>query len=162
MNESRPIPHTRLPSVDRVLRTDAGVAATARFGHKATVGAVRRTLSDLRKAVRGGSAAQADAAAIAGEAVRLLEREDAPSLRCVFNLTGTVLHTNLGGGARGERDDHVRGLLRELTGAQDACLVNNNAGAVLLVLNTFGAGRDAVVSRGELIEIGGSFRLPDI
>jgi L-seryl-tRNA(Ser) seleniumtransferase len=189
MNESRPIRHTRLPSVDRVLRTDAGVAATARFGHKATVGAVRRTLSDLRKAVRGGSAAQADAAAIAGEAVRLLEREDAPSLRRVFNLTGTVLHTNLGravlpesaiaaaaeamrsavvlefdlgGGARGERDDHVRGLLRELTGAQDACLVNNNAGAVLLVLNTFGAGRDAIVSRGELIEIGGSFRLPEI
>ena len=189
MNESRPIRPSRLPSVDRVLRTDAGVAATVRFGHKATVSAVRRTLSALRKAASGGSAARANAAAIAGEAVRLLEREDAPSLRRVFNLTGTVLHTNLGravlpesaiaaaadamrsavalefdlsGGARGERDDHVRGLLRELTGAQDACVVNNTAGAVLLVLNTFGAGRDAIVSRGELIEIGGSFRLPEI
>ncbi|MBO0742464.1 MAG: L-seryl-tRNA(Sec) selenium transferase, partial [Hyphomicrobiaceae bacterium] len=189
MNEPRSHRHARLPSVDRVLRTDAGVAATARFGHKATVAAVRRTLSILRDGVPGDQAPRTDAAAIAAEAGQLLQREDATRLRRVFNLTGTVLHTNLGravlpenaiaaaadamrcavalefdlgGGERGERDDHVRGLLRELTGAQDACLVNNNAAAVLLVLNTFAVGRDAIVSRGELIEIGGSFRLPEI
>jgi len=191
MNEaSPPVGRSRLPSVDKVLRTDIGATATARFGHEATVNAIRRTLSALRQGVHSASAtAVARPAAIATEALRLLEHEDAPSLRRVFNLTGTVLHTNLGRavlpesaiaaavtamrspvalefdigeGARGERDDHVRGLLRELTGAEDAAVVNNNAGAVLLVLNTFGAGKDAIVSRGELIEIGGSFRLPDI
>jgi L-seryl-tRNA(Ser) seleniumtransferase len=189
MNESRPTEQIRLPSVDQVLRTEVCGVATARFGHGTTANAIRRTLARLREAARGGMATMLDAAAVAVEASRLLEHEDAPSLRRVFNLTGTVLHTNLGravlpesaivaaadamrsavalefdigGGARGERDDHVRGLIRELTGAEDACVVNNNAGAVLLVLNTFGVGKDAIVSRGELIEIGGSFRLPDI
>jgi L-seryl-tRNA(Ser) seleniumtransferase len=191
MNETRPIGRPRLPSVDQVLRTAAGTIAASRFGHDATVNAVRKTVAALRQAVRDGAdvGPPCDADIIATRALGLLEREDAPSLRRVFNLTGTVLHTNLGravlpegaiaaavdamrsavalefdigGAARGERDDHVRGLIRELTGADDAAVVNNNAAAVLLVLNTFGSGKDAVVSRGELIEIGGSFRLPDI
>jgi L-seryl-tRNA(Ser) seleniumtransferase len=190
MNEARPVAPTRLPSVDRILRTPAAAVAIARFGRSATTDAVRRTVATLRDFARkSGAATLPDAAAIAAGAAELLERESAPSLRRVFNLTGTVLHTNLGrallpeaavaaaveamraavtlefdigGAARGERDDHVRGLVRELTGAEDACAVNNNAAAVLLALNTFGAGKEAVVSRGELIEIGGSFRMPDI
>jgi L-seryl-tRNA(Ser) seleniumtransferase len=181
----------RLPSVDQVLRTPPGMVAVGRFGHTATVAAIRSIVAALRGAIRNGDSAGMvpDPSAIAAETLQHLEREDAPSLHRVFNLTGTVLHTNLGrallpevavaaaanamrsavalefdvgGGARGERDDHVRGLIRELTGAEDACVVNNNAAAVLLAVNTFGAGGEAVVSRGELIEIGGSFRLPDI
>ncbi|MGE0849273.1 MAG: L-seryl-tRNA(Sec) selenium transferase [Hyphomicrobiaceae bacterium] len=187
MNETNPLRHP--PSVDEVLRTPLGSVATARFGHAASVGAIRRSVAVARDAARGSGQLPPDAETLAAQALQSLEQSHAPSLRRVLNLTGTVLHTNLGravlpesaiaaavdamrsavalefdlgGGARGERDDHVRGLLRELTGAEDAVVVNNNAGAVLIVLNTFGLGKDAIVSRGELIEIGGSFRLPDI
>ena len=174
-----------LPSVDAVLRAPSADLAVARFGRFATVTAVRRSLKEARAA----RAALTSADAVAADALSRLEAEAQPSLRPVFNLTGTVLHTNLGraliaeaaveaaasamrhavalefdlaAGRRGERDDHLRALLRELTGAEDATLVNNNAAAVLLVLNTLAKGREAVVSRGELIEIGGAFRMPEI
>jgi L-seryl-tRNA(Ser) seleniumtransferase len=180
--------------VDEVLRGEAGRAVVARFGHAATLGAVRGALDELRAAnglanSHHSVSRQDTVAAIAARAAEVLEAEDAPRLRRVLNLTGTVLHTNLGrailaeeavaaaaaamrapaalefdleAGGRGERDDIVRGLVCELTGAEDAILVNNNASAVLLVLNTLGLGRESIVSRGELIEIGGSFRMPDI
>jgi L-seryl-tRNA(Ser) seleniumtransferase len=185
MAKSAPLALRKLPSVDQVLRTPAAAAAAVRFGRPAMVAAARDTLAAARaQGVVPGGAAEVAAAALAR-----LEARARPSLRPVFNLTGTVLHTNLGrallaeaaidaavvamraavaleldlgDGRRGERDEHVRGLLCELTGAADATVVNNNAAAVLLALNTLARGREAIVSRGELIEIGGAFRLPEI
>ena len=178
-----------LPSVDHVLKTDAARAAISRYGRPATVAAVRAAFDDVRAAARAGARPTTDDMHLGAAALARLEARSRPSLRPVFNLTGTVLHTNLGRavlaeeaieaalkamrgavaleydletGKRGERDDHVRDLIRELTGAEDATIVNNNAAAVLLVLNTFALGKDAIVSRGELIEIGGAFRMPEI
>jgi L-seryl-tRNA(Ser) seleniumtransferase len=177
-----------LPSVDAVLRSAAADDAVAKFGRPAVVAAIRTALAHARAAARAGATFPHEAA-IAAQARSVLETESASSLRPVFNLTGTVLHTNLGralvaeeavaaavaamrhavslefdlaAGRRGERDDHVRALLCALTGAEDATIVNNNAAAVLLALNSFADGREAVVSRGELIEIGGAFRMPEI
>ena len=173
-----------LPSVDAVLRGAEAAALVERHGRALTIDAVRAVL-----AARRGRDEPAPATAIAAEAGAALERLVQPSQRRVFNLTGTVLHTNLGraplpeeaiaaaaeamrspssleydldSGGRGERDDHVAPWLRRLTGAEAALAVNNNAGALLLALNALAAGRETIVSRGELIEIGGAFRLPDI
>ena len=178
-----------LPSVDGVLKSSASEAARDKFGRAALTEAIRAELEEARSGFRAGHAAIPRAEDVAARASQRLEAQDQSSLRPVFNLTGVVLHTNLGrailaeaaveaatiamrdavalefdvaAGARGERDDHVRALLVALTGAEDATVVNNNAAAVLLALNSFALGREAIVSRGELIEIGGSFRMPDI
>jgi len=183
----------QIPSVGEILQGEIANAAVASHGRKAVVGAIRTALDIYRRQVRGEdclSLPRAEAAArISAAAVEALTRADAPYLKRVFNLTGTVLHTNLGravlpqvaieaavramrhpaalefdidSGGRGERDDAIRHILCELTGAEDAIAVNNNAAAVLLVLNTLGLAKETIVSRGELIEIGGAFRLPDI
>ena len=174
----------RLPAVDRVLGAPAAVDAIARHGRQPTLAAVRALLAELR-----AEGASAGVEAVAEAARDRLDADARPRARPVFNLTGTVLHTNLGrallaeaaveaavtamrqalalefdldGGRRGERDAILRDLLVELTGAEDGTVVNNNAAAVMLTLNTLAGGRGAVVSRGELIEIGGAFRMPDI
>jgi L-seryl-tRNA(Ser) seleniumtransferase len=178
-----------LPSVNAVLNSAPASGLLERFGRMASTNAVRAALDDARTALQAGAASVPSAEDLALQALIRLDGEDRSGLRPLFNLTGTVLHTNLGravlaeaaieaavavmrdsvalefdlsAGKRGERDDHVRALLCTLTGAEDATLVNNNAAAVLLALNTLAEGREAVVSRGELIEIGGSFRMPDI
>lgn len=178
-----------LPGIDELLRHPDGAALAERFGHAEAAEAMRSTIAEAREALRGGIAADIGPSAVAAAAGQRLAARDRPNLRPLFNLTGTVLHTNLGRallaeaavealtaamrdpvaleydlatGRRGERDDHLRGLLSEITGCEDATIVNNNAAAVLLVINTFACGREAIVSRGELVEIGGAFRMPDI
>jgi L-seryl-tRNA(Ser) seleniumtransferase len=173
-----------LPAVDTVLRSATGAILVAQYGRALALDMIRRTLAERRAA---GEAASVER--IAADSAAALARLMRPSQRRVFNLSGTVLHTNLGRaplpqeaveaavaamrdpstleyeletGRRGERDDHIAGWLCRLTGAEAALAVNNNAGALVLALNTLALGRDTIVSRGELIEIGGSFRLPDI
>ena len=177
-----------IPSVDQVLKTSHGVAASELFGCPRATGAVRTVLADARASVRGGEPPPSAEAAGAA-ALERLKSGARSALRPVFNLTGTVLHTNLGRavlaeaavaaaagamyhamalefdlatGKRGKPVSHLRGILCELTGAEDATIVNNNAAAVLIVLNSLAAGKEAVVSRGELMESGGAFRMPDI
>lgn len=177
-----------LPAVDQVLKTPLAATARERFGRQAVTDAIRAVLAKARASgLAEGRAPEADD--VAADALAELKAAEQSSLRPVFNLTGTVLHTNLGRalladeavkavrglmreavslefdiekGERGDRDDHLRTLICEMTAAEDATVVNNNAAAVLLVLNTFALGREAIVSRGELIEIGGLFRMPDI
>lgn len=178
-----------IPSVDEVLKTPVAAAAMERFGRTSVVKAVRASLSETRSRMRGSAAPAVEPATIAERARAQLEFEAQPKVRAVFNLSGTVLHTNLGRaqlaeaavaaataamreaialefdigeGKRGERDELIRELLCELTGAEAATVVNNNAAAVLLVLNTLAKGKESIVSRGELIEIGGAFRMPEI
>jgi L-seryl-tRNA(Ser) seleniumtransferase len=177
-----------LPSVSAILTSDSAVILLRHFGRVASTEAIRAAIDDARRGMKAG-APLPNAQDLALRALALLNERDMSGLRPLFNLTGTILHTNLGrallaeqaieaavaamrhavalefdlsAGRRGERDDHVRQRLCELSGAEDATVVNNNAAAVLLCLNTLAQGREAIVSRGELIEIGGAFRMPDI
>ncbi|MGK8220309.1 L-seryl-tRNA(Sec) selenium transferase [Achromobacter xylosoxidans] len=180
-----------IPALDRLLNEPALAAALDTHGRTQVVAALRRHLDALRQRALAGELPRAELAqaAVAAAVDGTLARAAAPRLRAVYNLTGTVLHTNLGrallpdeavasvlralttpanlefdldSGGRGDRDDLIDDLLCELTGAEAATVVNNNAAAVLLMLNALADRREVVVSRGELVEIGGAFRIPDI
>ncbi|MGE0598697.1 MAG: L-seryl-tRNA(Sec) selenium transferase [Dehalococcoidia bacterium] len=170
-----------LPSVDAVLRALGPQDEPAEL----VTGAVRAVLQRLRS---GGPGTPAHVDAIADLVRAELAALRAPSLRRVINASGVILQTNLGraplsepalaamasiaaasnleydldAGARGSRHDHVRELIRRTTGAADGIAVNNNAAALLMVLQTFAAGREVIVSRGQAVEIGGGFRIPDV
>ena len=165
----------QLPSVDEVLRT-----INAQFPRELLVAETRRVLDQVRERVKSGQSV--DVTSIPEQVVIGLNELDRPSLRRVINATGVVLHTNLGRaplhqtsgaegycnleydletGKRGKRDIHTSLLIERLTG-YPGIVVNNNAAAVFLVLNELAAGGEVIISRGELIEIGDGFRIPDI
>jgi L-seryl-tRNA(Ser) seleniumtransferase len=179
-----------LPSVDRILNTTVAADVLGRFQRAYVTQSVRVVLEEFRQRLAADAALQPPSPAeVMAAAAARMAAEQPLALRPVVNATGVVLHTNLGrallapeaidavtrvaatasnleydlhGGERGDRDDLVAGDLCALTGAEAATVVNNNAAAVLLALNTLADGREVIVSRGELIEIGGSFRIPDV
>jgi L-seryl-tRNA(Ser) seleniumtransferase len=177
-----------LPSVDRLLRDTRLEAVIRLYGRSMVTDVIREALDQARDDIAGSGLAIDDESLI-DRVARAAAARARPSLRRVFNLTGTILHTNLGRaplpaeaieavisaarepsnlefdletGKRGDRDDHIEAALCRLTGAPAATIVNNNAAAVLLVLNSLALRKEVPTSRGELIEIGGSFRMPDI
>jgi len=181
----------QLPQVQSLLESEAGQALVAVHGHEATVEALRGRLEAIREDVRGGHADALPALneAFFKRVEAEILGAQAISLRKVINATGIIIHTNLGRsplarealaaveaaaagysnleldletGKRGSRYAHVEALLCELTGAEAALVVNNCAAAVVVCLSAFAAGRNVVVSRGELVEIGGSYRLPEV
>jgi L-seryl-tRNA(Ser) seleniumtransferase len=183
----------RVPSVERLMSSALMQPFIDQYGRTQVLAAVRATLDERRKQLQlepaRASAASLEETHIASDVASTLARGAQSHMRAVFNLTGTVLHTNLGrallpdaavravidamtqpvnlefdleSGSRGDRDDLIDDLICELTGAEAATVVNNNAAAVLLTLSALASKKEVIVSRGELVEIGGAFRIPDI
>ena len=178
-----------LPKADVVMEIPVLRDFLASTDRKTALKAVRKAVEEMRRALLEGGDPDVSAEAAAARACAILREEDSPSLRPVINATGIILHTNLGRarlnpqaaekaaqiacsystleydakeGKRGSRHDHVSRLIAQVTGAEDAIAVNNNAAATLLCLVSLAYKKEVVVSRGELVEIGGSFRVPEI
>lgn len=178
-----------LPSVDALLKQPAVATLLDEFPRDELLRAVREVLDQRRAGLLLGRRESVETATLALDIRQRLYERARPSLRRVINATGVVLHTGLGraplaseavqavtevaggysnleidlpSGERGDRHEHTRSLLRELTGAEDSLVVNNNAAATMLALRSLAEGREVIVSRGQLVEIGGSYRMPDI
>ncbi len=179
----------QIPAVDELLNRQSLRELEARVGHRLVVEATRKVLQGLRQRIADGNLASVPLEWLEKEIVAEAEGGAGFSLQPVINATGVILHTNLGRaplarealehlvetagrysnleydlerGERGKRDTHTDRLFGELLGAERALVVNNNAAAVFLALNTLAEGSEVIVSRGELIEIGGSFRIPEV
>ncbi len=179
----------RIPAVDQLLLRPAAARWVSRTSRAFVVSEIQKLLQEVRDSIRTGPPLPTDPDSLDAALELKLEARLRPALRAVINATGVILHTNLGraplsaaarhslsavsahytnleydlaGGGRSQRDKHLEAAFAEVLGSEAAVAVNNNAGAVFLILNTLAAGREVVVSRGELIEIGGSFRIPDI
>jgi L-seryl-tRNA(Ser) seleniumtransferase len=180
---------SQIPSVDECLRSEDGQRWLKSCSRRIVLHAIRDVLDRKRKEILKGLTPDVSLNAISRDIEEVIEELSAYRLRPVINATGVVIHTNLGRailsdraieniarvagsysnleyelamGKRGKRYSHLKDILRELTGAEDAIVVNNNAAAVLVCLNTLAKGREVIVSRGELVEIGGAFRIPEV
>lgn len=180
---------SELPQVNECLKGPYGQKWLETFYRKIVVRSVREVIELKRKEILNGLNPDVSIDAIAGDIENLIRKHSAYKLRSLINATGVVIHTNLGRailsdkaianvtatasgysnleyeiskGKRGKRYSHIKDIIKELTGAEDAIVVNNNAAAVLICLDTFAKGKEVIVSRGELVEIGGSFRIPAV
>jgi L-seryl-tRNA(Ser) seleniumtransferase len=179
----------RLPSIDKLLNSELALQMEALYGRNALVHTLRETLDNTRKSILDGELIPVDEQSILQSAESQLMAAFMPTLRPVINATGVIIHTNLGrallsedaqkavqavaanysnlefnleNGKRGSRYLHAEESLKELTGAEAALVVNNNAAALVLALSTLAHGKTVIISRGQLVEIGGGFRIPDI
>src|ERR1044071_7009432 len=184
-------PYATLPSVDEILRSETAARLVEAAGRKRLTDYARRVVAEVRGELKnaGSSATKIEVFAVAEQKLESLwQRARSTGIRRVINATGVVIHTNLGRaplsdaaknalveaadycntefdlaiGERGRRGERVETLVCEITGAEDAIVVNNCASAAFFVLTAFAVGREVIISRGELVEIGGEFRVPDV
>lgn len=188
MNDTKSL-LSSLPSVDEVMKSPIGLLWQQKHSRKYVLQAVREVVENIRSDILNGNNPDISHDSILDRIDKKIQKLSAFSLIPVINATGVVIHTNLGRsilsesvmqhvqeiscgysnleydmekGARGKRYSHIQQLLNEITGAENSLIVNNNAAAVLICLNTIAKGKEVIVSRGELVEIGGSFRIPDV
>ena len=179
----------QLPAVDQVLSSPAGKDLSGRYGHSLTVAAIRSVVESKRSAINSGKSKSTDVHVVVEEVSKWLGKIVEPSPQGLINATGVIIHTNLGraplsrraiqemvdaasgysnleydldSGQRGTRTVHAAKLLTQITGAEAALVVNNNAAAVFLMLTALCQGKEVIISRGQLVEIGGGFRIPEI